>query len=140
MKFLCVNCNEQMELVENPSADSGGSLSIVYGCPSCAHQICMLTNPAETQVVTSMGVQIGKDTGRENSSKCPFGDVVAEFKSSEATSAGMDWTVEARQRLQNIPEMVRPMAKEGIEGYARTKGYQQIDERVLDEAREEFGM
>ena len=32
------------------------------------------------------------------------------------------------------------MARQGIEHYARSNGYAEIDERVLDEARARFGM
>jgi hypothetical protein len=50
------------------------------------------------------------------------------------------WTAAAEARLANIPEFVRPMAKTGIEGFAREKGAQEVDETLLDAAREFFGM
>lgn len=56
------------------------------------------------------------------------------------TPAGPVWTAEALERLAGIPEFVRPMARQGIEHYARSNGYGEIDERVLDEARTRFGM
>ena len=55
MKFLCVLCDQPMKLVEVAPPDRG-SLSVVYECPECAHRIAMLTNPLETQMVTSLGV------------------------------------------------------------------------------------
>ena len=69
MKFLCVLCDQAMKLVEMAPPDRG-ALSIVYECPECAHRVAMLTNPLETQVVTSLGVQIGP--GQGDISKCPF--------------------------------------------------------------------
>jgi hypothetical protein len=32
------------------------------------------------------------------------------------------------------------MARQGVEHYARSHGHSEIDERVLDEARQRFGM
>ncbi|HSL81729.1 MAG TPA: PCP reductase family protein [Thermoanaerobaculia bacterium] len=39
-----------------------------------------------------------------------------------------------------MPDFVRPMARQGIEHYAKSSGYAEIDERVPDEARQRFGM
>jgi hypothetical protein len=50
------------------------------------------------------------------------------------------WTAAAEARLANIPEFVRPMARVGIERFARENGALEVDERVLDAAREFFGM
>jgi hypothetical protein len=138
MKFLCVSCNQQMKLLETRSSDQEGSLSVVFGCPGCSTEICMMTNPAETQVVGSLGVRLGNGTSEP--SKCPFSGVVSQLESTGTVGSGLEWTEEAHQRLQNIPEFVRPMAREGIEGFARSQGYRQIDVRVLEEAREKFGM
>ena len=54
--------------------------------------------------------------------------------------APVRWTAAAEARLANIPEFVRPMAKTGIERFAQERGAPEIDERILDEAREFFGM
>ena len=43
-------------------------------------------------------------------------------------------------RLANIPEFVRPMAKTGIEKFARERGVLEVDEKILDAARDFFGM
>jgi hypothetical protein len=50
------------------------------------------------------------------------------------------WTSGAEARLANIPEFVRPMARTGIERFARERGALEIDEKILDAAREFFGM
>ena len=50
------------------------------------------------------------------------------------------WTAAAEARLANIPEFVRPMARTGIERFARERGVLEVDETVLDAAREFFGM
>jgi len=50
------------------------------------------------------------------------------------------WTAAAEARLANIPEFVRPMARTGIERFARERGASEVDEQMLDAAREFFGM
>jgi hypothetical protein len=53
---------------------------------------------------------------------------------------GLIWTAAAEARLANIPAFVRPMAKTGIETFARERGVLEVDEQILDAAREFFGM
>ena len=50
------------------------------------------------------------------------------------------WTAAAEARLTNIPEFVRPMAKVGIEKFARDRGGLEVDEKILDAAKDFFGM
>jgi hypothetical protein len=57
-----------------------------------------------------------------------------------AAPSGPEWTPGALARLESIPEMVRPMARVGIEMVARDNGHQVIDEEVLAAARSRFGM
>jgi hypothetical protein len=143
MKFLCVLCDQAMKLVEMAPPDRG-ALSIVYECPECAHRVAMLTNPLETQVMTSLGVQIGP--GHGDIAKCPFSGMVQEMTGGAAVAGGATgkpavvWTSAALERLQKIPDFVRPMARSGIEKYAQEKGLAEIDEAVLDTAKDYFGM
>ena len=150
MKFLCMSCDEQMKLLQTIPPDEGSGISVVYGCPNCSSRIGMLTNPWETQVVTSLGVKIGGQTvsqieasqaSEDGLSKCPFSEMVREMGAADQPRPdGPVWTEDAFQRLQNIPEFVRPMAKQGIEKLAADQGYSTIDEKVLDQAKEFFGM
>jgi DNA-directed RNA polymerase subunit RPC12/RpoP len=139
MKFLCVSCDEPMKLTEARPPERG-SLTVVYRCPHCSHEIAMLTNPYETQVVGSLGVEIGGDGSDGEASKCPFSDVVRDLVPLEAANDGFPWTDEALSHLENIPEFARPMAKTGIEKFAKDQGLGQIDARVLEQARDFFGM
>jgi hypothetical protein len=54
--------------------------------------------------------------------------------------APVPWTAAAEARLANIPEFVRPMARTGIEKFAQERGAREVDEKILDEARDFFGM
>ena len=61
MKFVCLNCETYMnfEKVEKPGE---GSLGVFFGCPSCSAKFSMVTNPGETQMVSSLGVKLGGRT------------------------------------------------------------------------------
>ena len=58
---------------------------------------------------------------------CPFGlyqDMLYKLRSVKIT----------------IPEFLRPMATKGIEKFARERGYAEVTEAVLHEARAHYGM
>ena len=149
MKFLCVPCDSPMKLqtVEPPAS---GSLSIVYACPECGYEMAMLTNAYETQVVQSLGVRIGPtESAASTEGKCPFTAMIPRnqevrpvepFDEAQGRPLPMRWTAAAEARLANIPEFVRPMARTGIEKFARDKGTIEVDEKILEEARDFFGM
>jgi hypothetical protein len=145
MKFLCVPCDSPMKL-QSVAPPDRGSLSIVYACPECGYEVAMLTNAYETQTVQSLGVKIGPGDAAASAkaeSKCPFGAMIPATDQGAAEHAepkAVTWTAAAAARLNNIPEFVRPMAKTGIERYAREQGASEVDDKILDEAREFFGM
>ena len=149
MKFLCITCDERMDLLP-PDAPERGSMTIVYRCPSCAHEIAMMTNPYETEIVSSLGVKIGGKpleaigVPSKGQKKCPFAGTAIRARSEEMPATeqidAIPWTSNALERLQNIPEFVRPMAKQGIEKMAIEHDCAEITEEVLDQAKEHFGM
>jgi hypothetical protein len=145
MKFLCVPCDTPMKL-QTVAPPDRGSLSIVYACPECGYEMAMLTNAYETQVVQSLGVKIGPSTGSAEApakAGCPFSAMIPADGGSAVRPGEpppVRWTSAAAARLANIPEFVRPMAKTGIEQFARERGAIEVDETLLDRAREFFGM
>lgn len=167
MKFLCIPCDSPMKL-QTIAPPEGGSLSVVYSCPECGYEMAMLTNPYETQLVQSLGVRIGPEMGVGGSgslraagasashaeasaeagasgSRCPFTAMMPAMEGPRTIDQGGEtipvrWTAAAEARLANIPEFVRPMARIGIEKFAMENGSLEIDEKVLDAAREFFGM
>jgi hypothetical protein len=154
MKFLCVPCDTPMRLRET-AENEPGSLSVVYSCPACGYEMAMLTNQHETDMVRSLGVRIGPAAAAAianpgqpatggapaaasaSGGKCPFS---AMLPPKEAAQSEPAWTAAALARLEAIPEMVRPMARAGIEMVAKEAGHQLIDENVLAAARSRFGM
>jgi hypothetical protein len=51
---------------------------------------------------------------------------------------GMTWSHEAEQRLENIPDFIRPMARKEIERLAKERGVSTITAQVMDEAKDKF--
>ena len=155
MKFLCVPCDSPMKL-QTVGPPERGSLSVVYSCPECGYEMAMLTNAFETQIVQSLGVRIGPeiDGGASSTSgtRCPFSAMVPAMEGASegtghATSTGaaaeplpVRWTAAAEARLAKVPAFVRPMARAGIERFARESGSLEVDEKILEAAREFFGM
>jgi hypothetical protein len=141
MKFLCVPCDSPMKL-QTVGPPDRGSLSVVYTCPECGYEIAMLTNQYETQVVKSLGVRIGPGDAATTAGACPFTAMIpsAEVGETHGQRQEIRWTAAAEARLEKIPAFVRPMARTGIERFARENGAVEIDEQVLDAARDFFGM
>lgn len=149
MKFLCVPCDSPMKL-QNVGPPERGSLSVVYSCPECGYEIAMLTNAYETQVVQSLGVRIGPAEASPGAGTsgtgCPFTSMIPTAAGEDARhvaaseSIPVRWTAAAEARLANIPAFVRPMARTGIEQFARERGALEVDDKILDAAREFFGM
>jgi hypothetical protein len=165
MKFLCLDCDEPMKLHRTDGPDEG-SLTVTFRCPTCGFRVAMLTNPFETQMVRSLGVQVGGRTAPpapfehlRNSladsrpdafagdpgsaqpaagSGCPFAASLGD--TGEEVPATVAWAPEAEARLQRIPSFIRPMARRSIERFAEEKGYASVTETVMDEARAVFGM
>jgi hypothetical protein len=150
MKFLCVPCDSPMKL-QTVGPPDRGSLAVVYACPECGYEMAMLTNPYETQVVQSLGVRIGPDASttaegaRVAGSNCPFAAMTPAAETAapvqdHGDSLPVQWTSAAEARLANIPAFVRPMARTGIERFARERGTLEVDEKILDAAKDFFGM
>jgi hypothetical protein len=144
--------------LQSVSPPERGSLSVVYACPECGYEMAMLTNAYETQMVQSLGVRIGPEAAPTASSLaeapaeagtgCPFAGMMSNERATagevpRAETAGrapVRWTAAAEARLANIPAFVRPMARTGIERFALEKGAVEVDEQILDAARDFFGM
>lgn len=187
MKFVCLNCETYMtfEKVEKPSE---GSLGVFFTCPSCEAKFSMVTNPGETQMVSSLGVQLGgrtaaaaplemtRGTLREEASRehkmadylnekiqagqaagapksegaqsgegggCPFSAMVAEMgltSPGASPQAGnppsdLEWTPDAKERLERLPSFVAPMVRGSVEAYARKHGFTKVTLQVMDDSK-----
>jgi len=130
MKFLCLKCDGYLNY--EGQEDLEGSLGIIFRCPGCGYRTAMVTNPAETHLVHSMGIRIGSGT----SGHAPL--ELTRTALDEDRITDIEWTEEAKSCLENVPLFARPMAKTGIEKLAREKGYKKITAEIMDEARERY--
>jgi len=198
MKFVCLNCETYMtfQKVEKPTE---GSLGVFFTCPSCTAKFSMVTNPGETQMVSSLGVQLGgrteaaqpfemtrgtlKDEAQAGSGQmaaylnekiqagqsasahasadkhasssapagnpaeapakaggCPFSAMVAQMgltatdmKAGAASS--FTWSPDAKEKLDKLPVFVQPMVRSSVEAYARKHGYAAITLQVMDDSK-----
>ncbi len=200
MKFVCLKCETYMtfEKVEKPAE---GSLGVFFECPSCQSRFSMVTNPGETQMVSSLGVQLGGRTeapkplemtrgGLEDNVSagmgqmaaylnekiqsgqpaaapatpvasavpasatapgtssegggCPFSAMVAQMglgstgaTGTSAPPAGTQllWTPDAQEKLAKLPSFVQPMVKSSVETFARKSGFTTVTLQVMDDSK-----
>lgn len=140
MKFLCVKCDTVMNFAER-QLPGDGTMAAVFTCASCQHEVAMLTNPMETQLVASLGVKVGGRTIDEQ----PF-----ELIRSQVANGGevfddviprtVRWSEDAVARLERVPSFVRGMVKRIYTDYARERSIAVIDVAVMDRARVELGL
>lgn len=143
MKFLCVDCDKQMAFEER-QLPGDGTLAATFKCPTCGRVVAMLTNPMETQLVSSLGVEIGGRTVPEQ----PFETVrkmVATgredaFEDGKRETGSVGWSSDAQERLARVPNFVRGMVKRIYADYAKERGIAEITPAVMDTARSELGL
>jgi hypothetical protein len=134
MKFLCLRCDQPMSFAER-QLPGDGTLTAVFSCPACAHEIAMLTNPMETQLVSSLGIEIG---GRTVPAQ-PFQQTRAALDAPEGTPR-VAWSEGAIGRLERVPKFVRGMVRRIYTEYAQERAITLITEEVMDRARSELGL
>ncbi len=137
MKFLCVECDQQMAFAER-QLPGDGTLAATFKCPKCGRVVAMLTNPMETQLVSSLGVEIG---GRTVPAEA-FEMVRANLTGGRADgpAGGPSWSADAQERLTRVPSFVRGMVKKIYADYARERGIAEITPAIMDTARVELGL
>jgi len=146
MKFLCLPCDAVMDFTDR-QLPGDGTLTAVFICPDCGRETAMLANPMETQVVSSLGVQIGGRTVPDQPLEQvrrtmaePREDALAEAAPSHADSGTVTWSEDAVERLGRVPKFVRGMVKRIYTDYARERGITVITVEVMDRARSELGL
>jgi len=146
MKFLCLTCDEVMAFAER-QLPGDGTLSVIFTCPACKREIAMLTNPMETQLVTSLGVEIGGRTVSQQPMQqtrmgmdSPREDAFEATETSHAARGPVTWSAEATERLDNVPRFVRGMVKRIYAEYATEREINVITPEVMDRARSDLGL
>jgi hypothetical protein len=148
MRFLCLPCDTVMDFAER-RLPGDGTMAAVFACARCGREMAMLTNPMETQLVSSLGVKVG---GREvpgqpmelvrstlaGGRPDAFDD--REAGPEPAPTSPVAWSDDARDRLANVPAFVRGMVKRIYSDYARERGIETITPAVMDQARADLGL
>ncbi len=139
MKFLCIECDEQMEFIDRQEPGDG-TFAAAFSCPTCGRRVAMLANPMETQLVGSLGVKIGGETLDRD----PMELVRAQMEGAEAKLGAKaprpTWTSESRDRLDRVPNFVRGMVMKIYNDWAMERGLTEITPKVMDEARVDLGL
>jgi proto-chlorophyllide reductase subunit len=130
VKFLCVDCDQQMAFGER-ELPGDGTLAATFKCPTCGRVVAMLTNPMETQLVASLGVEIGGRTVPAEPFEMVHGNVV---------TGSLSWSTDAQERLSRVPSFVRGMVKKIYADYAKERGIAEITPAIMDTARAELGL
>lgn len=150
MKFLCVSCDERMEFADRQQPGDG-TMAAVFECPDCGRAVGMLTNPMETQLVSSLGVEIGgrtldkqpmEETRRqvESGREEAFDDDPGDDDPDGDGAPAVEWTPDAARRLQRVPSFVRGMVHRIYTDWAEERGIEEITPDVMDRARSDLGL
>ena len=115
MKFVCLNCETYMsfEKVEKPAE---GSLGVFFACPSCEAKVSMVTNPGETQMVSSLGVQLGGRTVAPSPLEMTRGTLKEDVGTPAASGSMTDYLNEKIHAGQSASPAPGATAKEGESG------------------------
>lgn len=142
MKFLCVDCDAQMESI-GQTAPGDGTLAVMFRCPRCEREVAMLANPMETHMVSSLCVKVGGRTVSEQ----PFETVRSQLATGGeealqdvAPASGPAWSEDAEGRLARVPGFVRGMVRRLYSEWARERDIPEITLEVMDEARSDLGL
>ena|SRR5437868_15210509 len=163
MKFLCIECDQQMQFEER-QVPGDGTFGAAFRCPSCNRAVAMLANPMETQLVSALGVKVGGRTLDEQPLELVRTNVLGKddaFVESDRRVGGLAdehaeanyppirpsdhppaprWSKDAEDRLAKVPNFVRGMVKKIYREYAAERGIAEITPAVMDRARTELGL
>lgn len=142
--FECPDCFTEIAMFLNPwETQMLKSLDLKLGGSSeTAQPMQMVRSQLETakqDPIPNIASETGSGETAEGG-KCPFTSVISDAfeEKPEPEPEGLTWTNEALERLERIPSFVRPMAKMGIESFAKDNGHTEITGEVMDAARGNF--
>jgi hypothetical protein len=145
MKFLCIDCDQQMSF-EDRKLPGDGTFAASFRCPSCGRRIAMLANPMETQLVDALGVEIGGRTLAEEPLELVRRTMVGRDDAFDETGPARGdpvaprWSPEALTRLERVPGFVRGMVKRIYRDYAAERRIGLITPEIMDRARSDLGL
>jgi hypothetical protein len=147
--YSCPECGYEMAMLTNPyETQIVQSLGVRIGPQPAGGEAGHLRADASASM---QGAAAGSRPASESEAgsaeaggRCPFSAMIQGADDTQrrdvAEPVRVAWTAAAEARLLNVPAFVRPMARAGIERYALENGAAEVNEQVLDAAREFFGM
>jgi hypothetical protein len=117
-----------------------GTMAIAYACGGCGARVAMVTNPGETQLVRSLGVQIGHEGLVAASPMSTVQDHLAGGRGLAAAVEEPRWTEAAERRLAAAPTFVQGMVRRLYNDWARENGVDEVTPQVMNQAREQLGL
>jgi Proto-chlorophyllide reductase 57 kD subunit len=141
MKFLCIDCDEQMQFAER-QVPGDGTFAAAFRCPRCGRSVALLANPMETQLVGALGVKIGGRTLDAPPLEMVRGTIQGRddaFLEEDGVGSPV-WSGAAQERLFHVPTFVRGMVKRIYADYAAQHGITEITPDVMDRARSDLGL
>ncbi len=142
--FACPTCGSRVSMVTNPGETQlVTALGVKLGGRTETARPMELTRETlkESAGIAPAAVQTAADGSQASGASCPFTEMIAQARQAQAEPAqasGMEWTPEAAQRLANIPDFIRPMAKKEIERLARERGMTTVTTAMMDESKKQF--
>ena len=154
--YECPECGYEMAMLTNPfETQLVQSLGVRVGPELAAGASSAASTSGVEAGVSGSSTGAVASTG-DAAARCPFKAMIPATDAGQTvgsdprnvvdnpSAAGeiipVRWTSAAEARLANIPSFVRPMARTGIERFVRDRGGLEVDEAILDEARDFFGM
>ena len=140
MKFLCIDCDEQMTY-EDRQEPGDGTFTASYVCPGCGRRMARLANPMETQLVGSLGVKVGGRTLDQQPMELVRQTLEGRDDAFVDDISGRPtWAPASEERLARVPGFVRGMVKKIYSEWASERGIQVITPEVMDQARVDLGL
>jgi DNA-directed RNA polymerase subunit RPC12/RpoP len=143
--FECPTCGSRVAMVTNPGeTQMVSALGVKLGGRTTEPEPFELTRGTlkesiQEPISSSAGAtkSVIEEEVKAEAGKCPFSSMLAGMK--EGMVSKVTWSPEALERMEKIPDFVRPMVKSGIEAYAQKQGYQVITPKVVDESKSDQG-
>lgn len=152
VEFLCPTCNARFSMVTNPGeTQMVQALGVKIGGRTTAPEPFELTrgtlkDGAECPVpgmTSAAPVTSAMASSGEGGGTCPFSSMVAsmgpEASAQASPSASLEWSAEALDRLEKIPEFVRPTVRAEVEEHARKAGESFVTQAMLDRYKNTSG-
>ena len=151
--YSCPECGYEMAMLTNAyETQAVQSLGVRIGPDTGAAASSTTVSGASEGRLRATGATASLAEASAEAGTCPFTRMIpteaetqpfdpAQGRPGQAGDGSpLRWTAAAEARLANIPAFVRPMARTGIERFARERGLLEVDEKILEAAREFFGM